>query len=173
MRPPPRAHCEDTVPAPHAIARRGKRPGTLSATMKRPSKQVLDRIAMDLFSGAYRISDMSEWPMALVEESGPATIRIRKNGTGTFAFASYRAEFIGRIRVHQRIESFVFRWEGLDNDMPVEGIGYVGLVGQLLVGTIHDETAKRPFEFTARRVKTLPRRRSGLRRPNDDTLEPA
>lgn len=115
--------------------------------------------ASSLPAGVFRITEMSYWDITHVEACGPAYVRICKNGSGHFAFEHIRGELLGHVEVKGGLEGFIFRWEGLDDDMPVDGRGYASSTGSTLVGAFI-ERGGRTITFTAQRVKSLPRRPS-------------
>lgn len=108
------------------------------------------------FAGAFRITEMNLWPMELFDHSSSFYVRICRNGTGHFAFALHRGDLVGWMEQKQGVDCFRFRWEGIDEDMPVDGAGVATATGSTLLITFA-ERGGQEIKCTATRVKSVPR----------------
>lgn len=77
------------------------------------------------FSGTWHIAEMSDWDDRHVETADHAYIRIEPNGMGMFRFGLIAGGIDGKIVEYADFTRFEFTWEGMDEDHPALGSGWI------------------------------------------------
>jgi hypothetical protein len=89
-----------------------------------------------IFKGRWRIVEMDTWPDDYLDLVEPAHITFEGNADGAFAFGAVKGWLDVRYGARDGSACAEFSWEGLNDDDPACGRGWVAMGTGRLVGHI-------------------------------------
>ena len=82
------------------------------------------------YEGIWHITQMDMWDEDYINMEVQAFIQIGSNGFGNFQFGLVSGDMDGEVVNTGNTERFDFTWEGIDENDPASGSGWLKLSGQ-------------------------------------------